>query len=64
MRSVVEEIKYCVLFVNSPTPTTFKEAVKEQKWLKAMDEEIASIEKNNTWELTELPMGQRTIGVK
>ncbi|KAH9735189.1 hypothetical protein KPL71_017659 [Citrus sinensis] len=45
-------------------PTTFKEAVKEQKWLKAMDEEIASIEKNNTWELTELPMGQRTIGVK
>ena len=45
-------------------PTTFKEAVKEQKWLKAMDEEIAAIEKNNTWELTELPMGQRTIGVK
>ena len=29
-----------------------------------MDEEIASIGKNNTWELTELPMGQRTIGVK
>ncbi|KAH9799278.1 hypothetical protein KPL71_000300 [Citrus sinensis] len=45
-------------------PTTFKEAVKEQKWLKAIDEEIAAIEKNNTWELTELPMGQRTIGVK
>ena len=44
--------------------TTFEEPVKEQKWLKAMDEEIASIEKNNTWELTELPMRQRTIGVK
>lgn len=29
-----------------------------------MDAEIAAIEKNNTWELTELPKGQKTIGVK
>ncbi|CAL5368351.1 unnamed protein product [Camellia sinensis] len=29
-----------------------------------MDEEIAAIEKNNTWELTDLPKGQKSIGVK
>jgi len=26
--------------------------------------EIQSIERNNTWELTELPIGAKTIGVK
>lgn len=29
-----------------------------------MDEEMRSIEKNNTWELVELPTGQKSIGVK
>ena len=29
-----------------------------------MDAEIKSIEKNDTWELTDLPKGQKTIGVK
>ncbi|KAE8690159.1 Detected protein of unknown function [Hibiscus syriacus] len=30
----------------------------------AMDEEISSIERNDTWELTELPKGHKKIGVK
>ena len=29
-----------------------------------MDDEIATIEKNHTWELTNLPKGPKTIGVK
>ncbi|BBG96765.1 hypothetical protein Prudu_005670 [Prunus dulcis] len=45
-------------------PMSFFDAVKEPKWQKAMDEEIKSIEKNNTWELTELPQGHKTIGFK
>ena len=45
-------------------PITFQEAVKESKWKKAMTEEIRSIEKNNTWELSKLPKGQKSIGVK
>ncbi|KAF2293462.1 hypothetical protein GH714_022661 [Hevea brasiliensis] len=36
-------------------PTSYEEAVKERKWRLAMDEEIRSIEKNNTWCLMELP---------
>ncbi|RVW92788.1 Retrovirus-related Pol polyprotein from transposon TNT 1-94 [Vitis vinifera] len=45
-------------------PTTFESAVKESKWRKAMDAEIAAIERNDTWELSELPKGHKTIGVK
>ena len=45
-------------------PVTFEEAVKQSKWRKAMDEELATIERNNTWKLTELPEGQKTIDVK
>ncbi|GKV28744.1 hypothetical protein SLEP1_g37756 [Rubroshorea leprosula] len=45
-------------------PTVFEEAATESKWQKAMDEEIAAIERNNTWELTELPKGKKAIGVK
>ncbi|GJR31715.1 hypothetical protein Tco_1107947 [Tanacetum coccineum] len=35
-----------------------------KKWIQAMDEEIKSIEKNDTWELTTLLKGQKAIGVK
>uniref|UniRef100_A0A803PAK3 CCHC-type domain-containing protein n=1 Tax=Cannabis sativa TaxID=3483 RepID=A0A803PAK3_CANSA len=42
----------------------YEEAAKESKWRKAMDAEIAAIERNNTWELMELPKGQKNIGVK
>ncbi|XP_074580864.1 uncharacterized protein LOC141837341 [Curcuma longa] len=45
-------------------PTTFESAVKDAKWRKAMDDEIEAIERNNTWELTDLPKGHKTIGVK
>ncbi|KZV47100.1 retrovirus-related Pol polyprotein from transposon TNT 1-94, partial [Dorcoceras hygrometricum] len=45
-------------------PVTFEDAMQETKWRNAMDAEIAAIEKNNTWTLTELPQGQKTIGVK
>ncbi|GKU90158.1 hypothetical protein SLEP1_g4195 [Rubroshorea leprosula] len=45
-------------------PLTYEEAVKEEKWQKAMTEEIGSIERNQTWKLTDLPEGHRTIGVK
>ena len=45
-------------------PIVYEEVVKEKKWREAMDGEIKSIEKNKTWELTDLPKGQKTIGVK
>jgi hypothetical protein len=45
-------------------PILFEEAVKHEKWRKAMDSEIKSIEKNQTWELLDLPTGAKIIGVK
>lgn len=43
---------------------TFDEALKHEKWRLAMDEEIKSITKNNTWSLIDLPDNHRSIGVK
>ncbi|KAI9198969.1 hypothetical protein LWI28_025275 [Acer negundo] len=45
-------------------PVSFEEANQEGKWRSAMDDEIRSIEKNKTWELTNLPKGRKAIGVK
>ncbi|GAU30980.1 hypothetical protein TSUD_104940 [Trifolium subterraneum] len=45
-------------------PVNFEDAVKNEKWLSAMNEEIESIERNNTWELVDLPHGKKAIGVK
>jgi hypothetical protein len=42
----------------------FEEAVKEEKWVHAMNEEIEAIERNNTWDLVDLPIGKTNIGVK
>ncbi|KAJ3705098.1 hypothetical protein LUZ61_008803 [Rhynchospora tenuis] len=43
---------------------SFEEASGDSKWRAAMEEEIRAIEKNNTWELANLPEGQKAIGVK
>ncbi|GKB88929.1 retrovirus-related pol polyprotein from transposon TNT 1-94, partial [Tanacetum coccineum] len=37
---------------------------KNEKWRLAMDAEIEAIEKNDTWEMTDLPHGAKKVGVK
>ncbi|GKD46821.1 retrovirus-related pol polyprotein from transposon TNT 1-94 [Tanacetum coccineum] len=49
---------------DSPLNLIFEEAMESKKWRQAIEEEIKSIEKNNTWELTTLSNGQKAIGVK
>ena len=44
-------------------PLYFEEPIKEDKWVKTMNEEIDSIERNKTWELMDLPKGNECIGV-
>lgn len=36
-------------------PRCFEDAVKESMWWKAMDEEMVSIKRNETWELVNPP---------
>lgn len=50
--------------VNSSDLECYQVVVKDTKWRESMDVEIASIVKNDTWELTELPAGSKKIGVK
>ena len=53
---VNEDVSHFALFADCD-PTTFENAVKEEKWRKAMDDEIDTIERNGTWELSDLPKG-------
>ena len=53
---------FCLLI--SSDPVSFEENNNEDKWKIAMDEEIKSIEKKKTWELTTLPKGRKSIRVK
>ena len=40
------------------------EACKDECWVKAMDEELDQIEKNDTWELVPRPHDKNVIGTK
>jgi len=51
-------------FFTDSDPFSFNEAVTEEKWIEAMDEEIHVIEKNDTWKLTNQPKNKKAIGVK
>ncbi|GJT18000.1 transposable element [Tanacetum coccineum] len=47
--------------------TTYSEAIRDsenEKWRIAMSEEMQSLQKNQTWELTNLPEGKKAIGCK
>lgn len=58
-----DRITYFALFLDCDS-TAFESTVKESKWWKAMYDEIATIERNNTWDISNLPKGHKTIGVK
>ncbi|MCI30661.1 copia-type polyprotein, partial [Trifolium medium] len=45
-------------------PINYIEALKDKKWKKAMEEELTVIERNQTWEIMELPSDKKAIEVK
>jgi hypothetical protein len=48
----------------SSQPTCFDEAAKQKVWVDAMNNEIEAIERNNTWDLVDLPADKIFISVK
>eukprot|EP00253_Pinus_taeda_P027919 PITA_27919 len=62
-RTIVEASSYLAL-ISSTEPKNVKEACKDECWVKAMDEELEQIEKNNTWELVPRPKYKNVIGTK
>lgn len=57
------ECEWLLMSLNDE-PWDFSEARSMKVWLQACEDEIASIEKNQTWVLVELPMGVKPIGLK
>ncbi|CAJ2648276.1 unnamed protein product [Trifolium pratense] len=53
--------------VQDSEPKNFREAsesIYSKDWLKAMNEEMLSLEKNQTWKLVPLPKNKRVVGSK
>ena len=61
--NVNEDVSTFALFADCD-PTVFENVVKEEKWRRAMDDDIDAIERNNTYGFTNLPKGHKTIGIK
>jgi Reverse transcriptase (RNA-dependent DNA polymerase) len=60
-----EPLKNFLLQVSSGNvPERLEEAIKDPKWVKAMETEMDALEKNQTWKLVNLPEGKRTVGCK
>ena len=53
-----------LLMVINDEPWDFNEAKELEGWIEACKDEILSIEKDNTWDLVELPAGVKPIEVK
>ncbi|XP_071713155.1 uncharacterized protein [Rutidosis leptorrhynchoides] len=48
----------------STEPTSYHEASQHQCWNDAMNDEMEALNQNNTWVLSELPIGRKPIGSK
>ncbi|RDY14617.1 Copia protein, partial [Mucuna pruriens] len=57
------ELIHSALIVEAE-PIEFEKGMIEEKWLKAMKDEINSIEKNQTWELVDPPSNKKLIPLK
>ena len=55
---------YMVKVIHEVEPTCFEQALGNQKWEDAMDEEMAALDVNETWELVPLPTKKKAIGCK
>ena len=53
---------YVVKILEEPEPTCFKKVVGKKNWEAAMDEEIAALDANHTWDLMTLPHNKKAIG--
>ena len=45
-------------------PERLEEALKDPKWVEAMQSEMDALEKNGTWTLVDLPDGKKPVGCK
>lgn len=53
-----------LLLMGIDEPSSYSHAKGSKDWRQVMQNEIDSIERNKTWELTKLPPGSKVIGLK
>ena len=53
----------CYLMVESD-PQTYEDATYDPRWKTTMKEEFSSLQKNNTWELVDLPLRRKLVQCK
>lgn len=53
-----------VCLISKVEPKDVVEACKDENWMRAMEEELDQIEKNNTWELVPRPKDKNVIDTK
>ena len=53
-----------IAYLSHVEPTSIKEACKDESWVKAMNDELDHIEKNQTWDLVPRPKDKNVIGTK
>jgi len=53
-----------VRVIQEVEPIYLEQAIRNPKWDNAMDEEMATLDVNATWELVALPEDKKTIGCK
>jgi len=61
---VAHHYAYMVRVIREVELTCFEQAVGNPKWDNAMDEEMAALDANATWELVALPKDKKEIGCK
>jgi len=61
---VAHHYAYMVKVIQEVEPTCFEQVVGNPKWDNAMDEEMATLDANATWELVALPKDKKPIGCK
>ncbi len=61
---IAHHYTYMVKVIQEVEPTCFEQAIGNPKWDNAMDEEMAALDANATWELIALLKDKKTIGCK
>ncbi|GKU96667.1 hypothetical protein SLEP1_g9878 [Rubroshorea leprosula] len=60
---IYEQTQRCQM-AHVEEPSCFEEAMENKKWCKAMDEEMEALERNQTWELVDLPKDNKVVSLK
>jgi hypothetical protein len=63
-RPLTDIYNSCHFAFFSGEPWNFEEPIRNEEWRKAMNEEMISIEKNQTWKLVNLPKEKKTVSLK